>query len=202
MRKKSWQPKKMKNLFFLWQMVQQSYQEETTNSKNPLWDWNPPWGERISAENLMAIGKSFNLQKQKMTKESMRFFLAHAEARKEFHLSSSYWTEKFKLRAEWRIIIPYLTRFYIIERNSSERKFSMRWEDWRKAKTSEAETNSIILTLQGKDGMLYIITTLRENSFRWKDLKKALHLIFFEGESKYSLSRLAAQRICEAEFIK
>ena len=29
-------PKKMENLYFLWQMVQQNYQEETTNSKNPL----------------------------------------------------------------------------------------------------------------------------------------------------------------------
>ena len=30
--------------------------------------------ERISAENLTAIGKSFNLNNQKMTKESMRIF--------------------------------------------------------------------------------------------------------------------------------
>ena len=28
--------------FSLWQMVQQNYQEETTNSQNPLWDGNPP----------------------------------------------------------------------------------------------------------------------------------------------------------------
>ena len=34
--------KKTENLYFLWQMVQQNYQEETTNSKNPLWDGNPP----------------------------------------------------------------------------------------------------------------------------------------------------------------
>ena len=58
---------KMKNLYFLQQMAQQNYQDETTNSKKPLW-------ERISAENLMAIGKSFNLKKQKMTKESIRTF--------------------------------------------------------------------------------------------------------------------------------
>ena len=69
MRKKSWQPKKMENLYFLWQMVQQNYQEETTNSKNPLWDGNPPSGERISAENLVAIEKSFNLKNQKMTQK-------------------------------------------------------------------------------------------------------------------------------------
>ena len=28
--------------YFLWQMVQQNYQEETANSKNPLWDGNLP----------------------------------------------------------------------------------------------------------------------------------------------------------------
>ena len=69
-------------------MVQQNYQGETTNSKNPLWDGNPPWGQRISAENLMAIGKSFNLKKRKMTKESNTDFWAHTEARKDFQATS------------------------------------------------------------------------------------------------------------------
>ena len=41
MRQKSWKPNGMKNLYFLWQMDQQNYQEETTNSKNPLWGGNP-----------------------------------------------------------------------------------------------------------------------------------------------------------------
>ena len=41
MRRKFWEPKEMKNLYFLQQMVHQKYQEETTNSKNPLWDGNP-----------------------------------------------------------------------------------------------------------------------------------------------------------------
>ena len=58
------------------------------------------------------------------------------------------------------------------------------------------------ILIAGKDGILYFITTLRKNSFRWKDLKKALHLIFSEGESKHMLSRLAAQRICETKFFK
>ena len=53
------------------------------------------------------------------------------------------------------------------------------------------------MILQGKDGILYFISTLRKNSLRWKDPKEALHLIFFEGERKHMLSRLAAQRICE-----
>ena len=149
----------------------------------------------------MAIGKSFNLKKQKMTKESMRFFWLTQKLGKNFifrhHIEQR--SSNYVPREESSFLISQDLHYW---RNSSERKFSMRWEDWRKAKTSEAETNSIILTLQGKDGMLYIITTLHENSFRWKDLKKALHLIFFEGESKHSLSRLAAQRICEAEFIK
>ena len=37
--------------------------------------------------------------------------------------------------------------------------------DWRKAQTSEATTNSIMLIFQGKYGILYSITTLRTNSF-------------------------------------
>ena len=41
MRRKFWEPKEMENLHFLWQMVQQNYQEETTNSKNTVWDGNP-----------------------------------------------------------------------------------------------------------------------------------------------------------------
>ena len=45
--------------------------------------------ERISTENLMATGQSSNRKKPKMTLESMDFW-AHAEAREEFHLSSSY----------------------------------------------------------------------------------------------------------------
>ena len=41
-----------------------------------------------------------------------------------------------------------ISKIFNIERNSSEKTFSMRWEDWRKAKTSEAKTNSIVLMLQ------------------------------------------------------
>ena len=78
----------------------------------------------------------------------------------------------------------------------------MREEDWRKAKTSEATTNSIVLLLQGKDGILYLITTLRKNSFRWKLPKEAFHLIPFKGENKHTLSRLAALRIYETKFFK
>ena len=55
---------------------------------------------------------------------------------------------------------------------------------------------------RGGRNILYFITTLRTNSFRWKDLKKALRLIPFESESKRTLSRLAAQRICETKILR
>ena len=95
--------KKMEKLYFPWQMVHQTHHEETTNSKNTIWDGNPPWGERTSAENLMATGKSFNLKKQN-DEGIKKNFWAHAEARKEFHLSSSCGTESSSARAEKRII--------------------------------------------------------------------------------------------------
>ena len=141
----------------------------------------------------MAIGKSFNLKKQKDDERIDKDFWAHAEARKEFHLSSSYWTENFSL-SERDQNHSLSHKSYIIERNSSVKKYTMRVEDWRKAKTSEAKTNSIIIDIWVKDGILYLMTTLRKNSFRWKALRKALHLILFEGESKHMLPRLAAQR--------
>ena len=65
-------------------------------------------------------------------------------------------------------------KIYLIERNSSEKKYTMR-ERIGKAKTSEVKINSLVLILQGKNGILYFTTTLRTNSSRWKDLKEALH---------------------------
>ena len=35
-------------------------------------------------------------------------------------------------------------------RNSSEKKYTMRWEEWRIAKTSEAKTNSIVYDVPGE----------------------------------------------------
>ena len=67
MRKKSWYLKEMENLYFLWQMVQQNGQEETTNSGNPLQGGNRPLGLRISEEILKANRKSLNRQNQKTT---------------------------------------------------------------------------------------------------------------------------------------
>ena len=58
---------------FLWQMVQQNFRERLriprTHSETGIHG-----KERISAENLKAIGKSFNLKKPKMTKKSFMIF--------------------------------------------------------------------------------------------------------------------------------
>ena len=151
------------------------------------------WGERILADNLTAMEKSFDLKNKKMTQKigkTLHLF-------RDTSVIVIILNREFNLRAERRII-----KIYIFERYSSEKKCTMRGEDWRKAKTSEAKTNSVVLILQGKDGILYLVTTLRKNSFRWKEPEEALHLIPFEGESKHMLSRLAAQRIYETNFFK
>ena len=45
----------MEILYFLWQMVQQNCQAETTNSKNPLLRREYTPRERISAENRIDL---------------------------------------------------------------------------------------------------------------------------------------------------
>ena len=99
----------MEILYFLWQMVQHNYQGETTNSKNPLWDGNPPRGERISAEILRAIGKSFDLKNWKMTQKlgkTLGLF-------KDTSFAVIILNREFNLCAESRII-PYFTRFTLL----------------------------------------------------------------------------------------
>ena len=184
-------------------------------------------GERISAENLTAIGKSFDLKNQKMTQKlrktfwSIRVYFIYCQQleprvqlyvpREESfpHQVNSYWLGCSRRKTNWRLLerrqkqksVRFMDGFhkiYVIERNSSEKKYTFREEEtdenpneiasrshmagyldrnW-KSQASEAKTNSVVLILQGKDGILYCTTTLRTNSFRWKDLKKALHLIF------------------------
>ena len=61
-------------MYFLWQMAQQNYQAETTNAKKPTLRRKSTVKrererERISAENLTATGKSFDLKNQKMTQK-------------------------------------------------------------------------------------------------------------------------------------
>ena len=54
-------------------MAQPNFQEETTISRTHS-ETGIHRKERISAENLKAIEKSFNLMKQKMTKKSIKIF--------------------------------------------------------------------------------------------------------------------------------
>ena len=153
--------------------------------------------ERISAENLTAIGKSFDLKNKKMTQKlGNNFGLFEEDFIFVIRLNRG-----FNLRAQRKESF-LISKIYIIERNSSEKKYTMRLEDWSKTKTSEANTNSIVLILQGRTEFCTCIITLRKNSFRWKDPEEALHLIPFECESKHTLSRLAAQRTCETKFFK
>ena len=191
---------KMENSYFLWQMVQQIVRKRLRIPRIHSEAGIHRKEERTSTESLLAIGKSYNLKKQKMTKESTRIFGLTQKLGKTFiyrhHIEPRSPTN---VPREESFLIY---KIYIIERNSSERQQTMREENWRNAKTSEAKTKSIIMILQGKDGILYLITTLPENSFWGKDLKKAFHPIFCEGESKHMLSRLAAQRICETKFFK
>ena len=79
--------------------------------------------KRISAENLMAIGKSFDLKKQKMTRESRGIFGLMQKLGKTLmlfkrcHLSSSYRTESSTVRAEKRIISNSTELYWCHERN-------------------------------------------------------------------------------------
>ena len=124
MTKTFWQtgnPKKIQKLYFLWQMVQQNYQEETTNSKNPLWDGNPSKRERerISAENLTAIGKSFNVKNQKMTQKLRKTGLFKKNFICRHHIDPRVkftWQEKYH---------SLFHKIWIMERNSSERKYTI-----------------------------------------------------------------------------
>ena len=123
----------------------------------------------------MAIGKSFNLKKQKMTKESIRILVFTQKLGKNFifrhHIelrSSTYvpTEESFLILQD----LHYRTKLLREEIYEAERGLEKSQNIW-------GETNSIVLILQGNDGLPYSITTLRTNSFLWKDLKKSLHLI-------------------------
>ena len=134
-------------------MVQQNYEEEFTKSKNPLWDGNPPSRERISAENLRAIGKSFDLKNQKMTQKLGKIFVGYS------------WKFHFCHHIEPRVQVTcreknhsfLISKIYIIERNSSEKKKTMRREDWRKAKNiwGKNKFNYIVVAGKGRNSVPY-----------------------------------------------
>ena len=109
------------------------------------------WESTVRRANL--IGEShgdreeFQPEETKHDKGIIKHFWAHAEARKNF-------ISRHHIEPRSSTCVPrksfLISRIYIIERNSSVKKYTMRAEDWRKAKTSEAKTNSIILILQGR----------------------------------------------------
>ena len=80
--------------------------------------------------------EEFQLEETKDDEGITKDFWAHAEARKEFHLSSSYWTEKFNLRAERRNH-SLLQDFYYWTKLIREYIYGAE-EDMRKAKTFDA----------------------------------------------------------------
>ena len=97
--------------------------------------------ERISAENLMARGKSFDLKKQKMTKESLRISGLTQKLGKNFinrhHIAP-------------RSSTFLINKILIIERNSSGKKYTVREEDLEKSQNIWGKTNSIVLKMQGR----------------------------------------------------
>ena len=103
--------------------------------------------ERISAQNVMAIGKSFNLKKQKMMKESMRIFGPTQKLGKNF-------TYRHHIEPRSSTYVPreesfLISMICIIERNSSEKKYTMRVEDWR-SQNIWGKRNSIVFGITGK----------------------------------------------------
>ena len=117
--------KKMKNLYFLWQMVQQNYQEETTRRESTA------RREKLSGESQ---GDREEFQPEGLEDD--------AEVRKDFW--SGYFIYCHHIEPTSSTYVPreesfLISKIYIIERNFSKKKYTMRWEDWREAKTSEAK---------------------------------------------------------------
>ena len=84
----------------------------------------------------------------------------------------------------------------------TEGNFTVQGEDWTKAKKSEAKSNPIVLILQERTEFCTLSQLYARIRSDEKIQKKALHLTFFEGESKPMLSRLVAQRNCETKIIQ
>ena len=125
-----------------------------------------------------------------------------AEAQKDFWPVQGYFFYCHQIEPRVQLTCPeknhsLFHKIYIIERNSSEKKYTMRSEDWRKAKTSEAKTNSIVLILQGRTEFC----TLLQLCARIRSDEKILRKLFTSFPLK-TLSRLAAQRVCETKFFK
>ena len=102
--------------------------------------------ERISAENLTARGKSFDLKNKKMTKESIRIF---------------WLTEKFGKNCIYRHHIEPKSSTYVPREESflisQDLHFwtKMRGRIGERSKHLRQQQIQLYLILQGKDGILY-----------------------------------------------
>ena len=98
-------------------------------------------------ENLKAIGKSVKMKTQKMTKESIRIFgLTQKLGKNSIHRHHIEPGSSTYVPREESFLIYQIS---LIERNSSEKKYTMREEDWRSQNIwGKKKTNSIKLMLQ------------------------------------------------------
>ena len=126
--------------------------------------------------------------------ESMRDFWAHVEARKEFHLSSSYWTEKFNLSAESRIS-PCFTWFTLLNETPPRRNIRCGERNREKPKHLRQKHIQLYIDIAGNAGNSVHYHNFAQEFVPMKRSQESFSLNFFpQGEGKHMLSRLAAQR--------
>ena len=127
----------------------------------------------------MAIGKSFNLKKHKMTQKlgkTLGLF-------KEILFIVIILIRGSIIRAERRITL-YSQDLYYWMKLLREEIYDAGGSEGIGGKPKHLRQKQTQLYWYCKEGrILYLTTTLRNNLFRWEDLKKAPHLIFFEGEA-------------------
>ena len=153
-------------------MVQQNYQEETTNSKNPLWHGI----HHKERENLNGDShgdrKEFRLEETKYDEGISNDFGLTQKLGKNF-VYRHHDEPKVQQTCREKNHSLFLET-YIIECKSSDKKFSMREEGLREAKTSEAKTNSIVYDIAGKgrNSVLYykLCAIIRSDGKIWRQL--------------------------------
>ena len=124
--------------------------------------------ERISAENLKAIGKSFDPKNKRVTQKLGKNFGLF----KDTSFIVIFLNREFNLRAKRRIIPDFQDFFQKKKKLLQEEFFRCGSRIGEKPKRLRQKQIQLHLILQGKDGILYFITIVRTNSSRWKDLKK------------------------------
>ena len=107
----------------------------------------------VKRENLNGAShgdrEEFQPEETKDDEGITKDFRAHAEARKEFHSSSSYWTERFNLRTERRII-PYFTRFALLNETPPRRKKRCGGRNGEKLKHLRQKQIQMYIDIAGK----------------------------------------------------